>query len=116
MSAHEFPRGIKRQELIRGPLLMRRRTPAPRRRLGCCPLAHAARSEPMLHPGGGDRPHEGRAQAQRELHTDIILRLVELEARRQEVEGGIRLRPKMTPAQIAEAERMACEWKSLSAP
>jgi hypothetical protein len=29
---------------------------------------------------------------------------------------GMRLPPKMTPAQIAEAERMAREWKRLGAP
>jgi hypothetical protein len=28
----------------------------------------------------------------------------------------MRLPPKMTPAQIAEAQRMACEWKRLGAP
>ena len=29
---------------------------------------------------------------------------------------GMRLPPKMTPAQIAEAQRMAREWKRLGAP
>ena len=43
-------------------------------------MADAARSEPMLHPsrGGGGRPHEGHAQARRELQRSY------LEARRIE--------------------------------
>ena len=44
-----------------------------------------------------------------ECYSEVILRLVELEA-------GRRLPPKMTPAQIAEAQRMAREWKRLGAP
>ena len=48
-----------------------------------------------------------------ESYRDVILRLVELECG---AEVGMRLPPKMTPAQIAEAQRMAREWKRLGAP
>ena len=75
-------------------------------------MADAALSGPMLHPsrGGDGRPHEGHARPG-ECYSEVILRLVELEAR-----VGRRLPPKMTPAQIAEAQRMAREWKRLGAP
>src|ERR1700733_4453790 len=68
-------------------------------------MADAAWSGPMLHPsrGGGSRPHQGDAQAQGELQG-------------RHPEAGMRLSPKMTPAQIAEAQRMAREWKLLGPP
>ena len=45
-------------------------------------------------------------------HRDVILRL----ARLQFDGGGHEVAAKMTPAQIAEAQRMAREWKRLGAP
>ena len=53
--------------------------------------------------GGDGRSHEGHAPAQRELQG-------------LHPEAGLSLPPKMTPAQIAEAQRMAREWKRLGAP
>src|ERR1700722_5994385 len=59
----------------------------------------------MLLPsrGGGSRPHPGDAEAQGELQG-------------RHPEAGMRLSPKMTPAQIAEAQRMAREGKLLGPP
>jgi hypothetical protein len=48
-----------------------------------------------------------------ESYSEVILKLVELEAGRK---VGMRLPPKMIPAPIAEAQRMAREWKRLGAP
>jgi hypothetical protein len=73
-------------------------------------MADAPRSEPMLHPsrGGGGRPHEGHAQARRELQRSY------LEARRIENK-----RPKIScasepAAQFCELERGTlaplCHW------
>src|SRR3984885_5557347 len=53
--------------------------------------------------GGDGRSHEGHAPAQRELQG-------------LHPEAGLSLPPKMTPAQIAEAQRMAREWRRLGAP
>ena len=53
--------------------------------------------------GGDGRSHEGHAPAQRELQG-------------LHPEAGLSLPPKMTPAQIAEAQRMAREWKLLGPP
>ena len=90
-------------------------TPSPRR----CPRArhgglYAARSGPMLHlsRGGDGRPHVGHAQARLELQG----RHPEARPASSSTEVGMRLPPKMTPAQIAEAQRMAREWKRLGAP
>ena len=73
------------------------------------------RSEPMLHQsrGGGGRPHEGHAQAGESYRDGMSS-----QARRTRggAEVGLGLPPKMTPAQIAEAQRMAREWKRLGAP
>jgi hypothetical protein len=68
----------------------------------------------MLHPsrGGGSRTHQGHAQAQLELQG----RHPEARPASSSTEVGMRLPPKMTPAQIAEAQGMACEWKRLGAP
>jgi hypothetical protein len=67
-----------------------------------------------LHPsrGGGGRPHQGHAQAQLEL----LGRHPEARPASSSTEVGMRLPPKMTSAQIAEAQRMAREWKRLVAP
>ena len=78
-------------------------------------MTHATRSAPMLHPsrgGGGGRPHEGHAQAQLELQG----RHPEARPASSSTEVGMRLPPKMTLAQIAEAQRMTREWKRLGAP
>jgi hypothetical protein len=68
----------------------------------------------MLHPirGGGGRPHEGDTQAQLELQR----RHPEARPASSSTEVGMRLPLKMTPAQIAEAQRMARECKRLGAP
>jgi hypothetical protein len=66
--------------------------PCPRARHDgrCSAIATDASSK----SSGGSRPHQGDAQAQRELQG-------------RHPEAGMRLPPKMTPAQIAEAQRMA---------
>ena len=77
-------------------------------------VAHATWAEPVLHRsrGGGGRSHEGHAEARRELQG----RHPEARPASSSTEVGMRLPPKMTPAQIAEAQRMAREWKRLGAP
>jgi hypothetical protein len=77
-------------------------------------VAYAARSGPMLHlsRGGDGRPYEGHAQARLELQG----RHPEARPASTSTGVGMRLPPKMTPAQIAEAQRMAREWKRLGAP
>ena len=66
-----------------------------------------------LHPsrGGGGRPHEGHAQARRELQG-CHLRLVELEAGR----SGHEVAAKDDARSDREAQRMTREWKRLGAP
>ena len=68
----------------------------------------------MIYPcrGGGGRPHQGHAQAQLQPQG----RHPEARPASSSTEVGMRLPPKMTPAQIAEAQRMAREWKRLGAP
>ena len=81
---------------------------------GAARVAHASQAGQMLHPsrGGGSRPHQGHAQAQLEVHG----RHPEARPASSSTEMGMRLPPKMTPAQIAEAQRMAREWKRLGVP
>ena len=55
---------------------------------------------------------EGHAQAQRELQRSHP----EARPASRSTKVSMRLPPKMTPAQIAEAQRMAREWKRLGAP
>src|ERR1700735_3903000 len=80
-------------------------TPSPRR----CPRApyggpcSAIRANASNKSKRGGRPHQGRAQAHRELQG-------------RHLEAAMRLPPKMTPAQIADAQRMMREWKRLGAP
>jgi hypothetical protein len=80
-------------------------TPSPRR----CPRApyggpcSAIRANASNKSKRGGRPHQRRAQAHRELQG-------------RHLEAAMRLPPKMTPAQIADAQRMMREWKRLGAP
>jgi hypothetical protein len=85
-------------------------TPSPRAAQGRSTVAmQRDRGQCFIESAG---PHECHAQARRELQRSHP----EARPASSSTEVGMRLPPKKTPAQIAEAQRMAREWKRLGAP